>query len=92
MIINPVNFPVFDKEIVDMESNHNVRQCLLRNSKFNGHVVKWDLTGTRINIYNDLIGIGNTIKRTLLLLLSGYNATSKKINAGILNRKITSLT
>ena len=39
--------------------------------------MKLDATGNRVNIYNNLISIVNTIEYTLLPMLSGYNVTNK---------------
>ena len=76
-IINPVNFPVFEQEIHDIDCNKNIQQCLLRKCVVDSHAVKLDLTGERVSIYNTLIDIVNTIEFTVLPLLSGYNATKK---------------
>ena len=78
MIMNPLNSLVFENEIVDMGSNLNIQQYLLRNLSFNGRAVQLDQAGARVNIYNTLIGIVNTIECIILSLLSGYNTTSKK--------------
>lgn len=52
---------------------------MLRKYIVDRHAVKLDLTGARVKIYKILIGIINTIECTILPLLSGYNATSKKL-------------
>ena len=77
-IMNPINFPIFEREITDISSNADIQQCLLRNSTFSGHAVKLDLTGARVSIYNTLVSIVNTIQCTILPLVSGYNAKTNK--------------
>ena len=39
--------------------------------------MKLNAAGNRVNIYNNLISVVNTIECTLLPMLSGYNATNK---------------
>ena len=77
-IMNPVNFPVLEQEITDIDSNRNIQKCLLRKCMVDGHAVKLDLTGARVKVYNTLVDIVNTIECTILPLLSGYSATTKK--------------
>lgn len=36
-IMNPISFPIFEREITDIESNVDIQQCLLRNSTISGH-------------------------------------------------------
>ena len=77
-IMNPVNFPVLEQEITDIDSNRNIQKCLLRKCMVDRHAVKLDLTGARVKVYNTLVDIVNTIECTILPLLSGYSATTKK--------------
>ena len=56
-----------------------MKQCLLRSTPFDNHTVKLDITGSRVSIYNSLVGIVNTIEYTILPLLYGYSTMIKKI-------------
>ena len=43
-----------------------MKACLLRSNKFVGEMEKLNLTDKRVDIYNELIWIGNTIQYTVL--------------------------
>ena len=74
-IMNPINFPVFEKEINDLGDMDQVKRCLLWSVAYicDGDSMKLDLTGGRVAIYNELVDISNTIQCVILPLLTGYN-------------------
>ena len=54
------------------------QECLLRSINYNGEAVKLDLTGGRVEIYNNMVELSNTIKSVVLPYLTGYNLRTKK--------------
>ena len=77
-IVNPVNFPVFELEVLDMNVLGHVHSALTRNNVLHESPIKIDITGNRVDIYLKLIDIASTINKTIKPLLTGYNATTKK--------------
>ena len=75
LIVNPVSFPIFEKKVSDMTKVDLVLQCLLRQNKFVGLAVKIDMTGKRVQLYNNLISVENSVSQTIAPLLTGYNKT-----------------
>ena len=74
-IINPINFPIFEKEMMNMVNMDGVNKCLLRSGPFDGIADTLDLTGNRVHIYTELIDLSNTIQFTVLKMLTGYVAS-----------------
>ena len=77
-IMNPINFPIFEKENVNLMNMDGVNNCLLRSGPFDGSVERLDLTGNRVNIYTELIDLTNTIQFTVLKMLTGYVASKDR--------------
>ena len=75
MIVNPINFSVFEKDVEYMMIVGQVRNSLLRVNRYEGHAVKIDMTVKRVRTYTELVGIANTITHTIGPLLTGYNKT-----------------
>ena len=76
--MNPLNFPVFEEELAEMNDASKINDCLLRRNSFQGNAVQLDLTGKRVCIYNSLVSVSSTIKCVILPLLSGYVSTTEK--------------
>ena len=68
--MNPVNFPVFEREIGNMEDTEKVKQCLLCSIEFKGEIVKLGLARSRVSVHNNLISIENIIQCVVLILLT----------------------
>ena len=76
--MNPLNFPVFEEELVDIADVTKTKDYLLQHTSSHETAVQLDLIGKRVSIYNSLIDVPNTIKHTILPLLSGHIAKSNK--------------
>ena len=74
-IADPINFSIFEKDIEYMMIVGQVRNSLLRVNRYEGQAVKIDMTGRRVRIYMELVGIANTITHIIHPLLRGYNKT-----------------
>ena len=77
-IMNPLNFLIFEKENINMSNIEGLNNCLLRSSPFEGSTERLGLTGNRVQLYSELIELSNTIKFTVLKLLTGYVASTDK--------------
>ena len=78
VIVNPINFPVFEKELVDELSIEALHRCLIRGNAVYQSPTKIDITGNRVRLYLILADIASTIRYTITPLLTGYNITKKK--------------
>ena len=78
VIVNPINFPVFEKEISDEHSIQALHKCLVRGNACLPSTTKIDLTGNRVRIYILLVDIASTIRFTIAPLPTGCNITRKK--------------
>ena len=73
LIVNPINFVIFDKKVMDMTSITDICHILLRDNKFVGVAVKIDMMGTRLLWYTALVNITNTMTSTVVPYMIGYN-------------------
>ena len=78
VIVNPVQFPVFEQEVTDQKSISQIHTSLTRKSLVCESPTRIDITGNRVGVYLALIDIASTITHTIKPLLTGYNATTKK--------------
>ena len=78
VLVNPINFPVFEKEVVDELCIESLHRCLIRGNTVYASPTKIHITGNRVRLYLILADIVSTIRYTLTPLLAGYNITTKK--------------
>ena len=81
--MNPINFPVFEKEIDNFGHMDQVRRCLLWLVDYRGESSKLDLTDGRVIFFNKLIEVANTIQCIVLSILTGYNKKLRSLKMEI---------
>ena len=74
-IVNPINFPIFEKELMDIHCLDALHRCLTRSHTVYQSTTKIDITGNRVSLYLILTDIASTIRHTITPLLTGYNKT-----------------